>query len=285
MADQAAPAAIVVVPAAAQEITLRFDLFVTGEDNLHVTAVNALGGVRITIAGRMWDSEHRQIIPLRRDLALTSDRTMNETFIALGVGFLLNVTVRATIGAPLIGQTYVQVELVRGLQAATELVGTLTGGYVTSAQCACWPGQLFESSIAGGGAIRTITGTMPAAGAEIAETVPTGARWELLSFYAFLSSLAGTARPELRHVQGAALVWQAISPSGQGAGTVVNYNWMAGMPVVPAGGLGTGATQIAPLPTTAVFLAGEVITTSAVNNPADQWSAPRYVVREWLEVP
>lgn len=38
----------------------------------------------------------------------------------------------------------------------------------------------------GRGQIRTITGTNPAAGAEISETVPTNARWKLLSFTAVL---------------------------------------------------------------------------------------------------
>ena len=67
-----------------------------------------------------------------------------------------------------------------------------------------WGGQ--EGPFDGPGNPRTITGTNPAAGAEVTETVDTGAAWELLSFSAVLVADANAANrvPRLAIDDGAA---------------------------------------------------------------------------------
>lgn len=256
----------------------------TGEDNLRVVIVNSQPGIVVTLDGRRLGPTDTSPQAFTQSFTPSADRTPNTFNFAFGDGLLLNCSVVVSQGNPLVGQTYVMVQVIRGLQGATLVLGCLLGGYVTAMQHLAYPGSPIESSTAGEPFVRSIIGATPAAGAEIAETVPAGARWELLSLYAFLFSTNGVARPELRHLTGATLLWQAIAPSAQGAAATVNYNWLAGVQVIPAGGGGVSGTQMAPLPIQAICLAGELITTSAVNNAADQWSAPHYIVREWLEV-
>jgi hypothetical protein len=256
----------------------------TGEDNLRVVIINAKVGVVVQLDGRRIPAGGSSPEPFSQTFTPTADRLPNTFNFALGEGFLLNCSLVVVAGAPLVGQTYCMLQVIRGLTGATIVLGCLLGGSVTAMQHLAYPGSPIEASTAGEPFVRSIIGATPAAGAEISETVPVGARWELLSLNAFLLSTLGTARPELRHLTGATLLWQAIAPSGQGAGTTVNYNWLAGVQVIPAGGVAGGGTQMAPLPTSAILLAGEILTTSAVANAADQWSAPHYIVREWPEV-
>src|SRR5439155_18890058 len=114
----------------------------------------------------------------------------------LGKGAILNLTVFASAGAPLMGQTYVIVQLIKGLTGATIVLGTLLGGYLTATQALGWPGSPIISSTDGEGCTRLIVGTTPAAEANILETVPTGARWELLSLEAsYVQGAGGVATP------------------------------------------------------------------------------------------
>jgi hypothetical protein len=99
--------------------------------------------------------------------------------IALAAGFVLDLTVRVD-GRAAHGQTYVILELVRGLDGPLTLVGTFASGYVTASQGVGWPGSPIISSTDGEPAVRYVQGTDPRP-AEITETVPTGARWEVMT--------------------------------------------------------------------------------------------------------
>src|SRR5204863_2582589 len=90
-----------------------------------------------------------------------TDRSVKTSDHPLGVGQLLNLTVFASAGAPLIGQTYVKVQLIRGVGAAAIVLGTLLGGYVTAVHALGFPGSPIENSLTATPAIRYITGTNP----------------------------------------------------------------------------------------------------------------------------
>src|SRR5213592_1900599 len=153
-----------------------FQFYVTGEDHLRVISVNSLAGVRLKLQGRFIDTSGK-LDAFSYDHIPTSDRTATTTMHQLGVGAVLNLTVFASTGAPVSGQTFVIVQLTRGLGAAAIVLGTLLQGYVTSAQHLGWPGSPIVTSTAGEPLIRKIVGTTPGAGNNINETVPTGARW------------------------------------------------------------------------------------------------------------
>lgn len=285
MADTLPAGAIPVAPEAAAAIVPRFDLYTTGEDHLRIMAVNSLAGVVLTIAGRSWDPLRRVILPITRTLTPTSDRTTSQILIPLAAGFLLDMTVFASVGTPVTGQTYVMVQLVRGLTANAPQLGMLASDYITSQQCVCWPGSQPKSSTEGEPYVRTIVGTQPAVGVEIAETVPTGARWELIAFSAFLTKSAILGGPmQLRRANGANLAWQAICSHNHNAGAAITYVFAQGWSTVIAGPPGSG-TSNSTIPNTSLLTAGDVLRTSLINDAGDQWSAPILTVREWLEVP
>ena len=257
--------------------------FLTGEDRLRVVCVNSQPGVVLKVQWRtaLFDGT---TVPNSETHTPTSDRTAYTDDFELGAGSLLNVTVFASAGSPVIGQTYVIVQLVRGVGAAAIVLGTILAGYITSTQALGFPGSPIVSSTASEPYIRNIVGTDPPAGSEIVETVPTGARWELVSFYAFLNKAAINGGPmELRKYSGADQYWAIVTTHTHNAGAAINYHFAQGLNTSTAGPPASGSSNHA-VPLNAQFAAGDTIKTSLVNNAGDNWSAPFYTVREWLEV-
>lgn len=283
-ADQPA-GAVTVAPQAGSLLRPRGELFITGEDNLRVTIVNALVGVVVTIAGRVYDPVAGVIIPFHRTITPASNRTATTAVIPLGSGFVLDLTAYASTGAPLSGQTYVVLTLVRGLSGPLVQLAMLAGDYITSVQALCWPGSSPKSSIVGEPYVRAISGTTPGAGVEITETCPTGARWCVVSFLAgFVASAAGVDRQMILQHHSSAIVRaesvaiKGVPPSGSG-----NLTWAPGLTdIADASGTHFSSAWIADNR----LIAGDTLKTSTNNiQPGDQWTAPFYVVREWLEVP
>lgn len=257
--------------------------YLTGEDRLRVVCCNSKAGVILKVQWRtaLFSGE---IVPNSETHTPTSDRTVYTEDLELGTGSLLNITVFAAAGSPLIGQTYVMVQLVRGVGAAAIVLGTLLAGYVTTTQALGFPGSPILSSVEGGAAYRRITGTTPAAGAEISEVVPNGARWQLLTVNALLttSAAAGTRTPNLVITDGGVDYFGSGQPVGVGASAGSPYWWEQGMALAVQVGL---IGSVAGLLIEGHMLAGHRFITRTSNLQAgDQWSAPSYLVREWLEV-
>lgn len=263
-------------------IATPFQFYTSGAENLRIVSVNALAGVTIVVALRML-TEAPEPQWIRFTHTPNSDRTVKQTDHALGRGFILNAITYAEGATPRIGQTFVQIEVIGGLGGATMALGTLLQGYVTSTQKLAWPGSPIQSSIDGGGVIRVVTGTAPAAGAETSETVPTGARWQLLAWSASLttSAAAGTRRPAIEFDDGATDILRSNSVLTLNASQGGQFRWTIGAwleTLIGAGGMGGGIPGETPL------LAGHRIRTATVAMAAgDQWSAPLLLVREWLE--
>lgn len=257
--------------------------YLTGEDFLRVVCSNSAAGVTLKIQLRTANALG-DTVAHSEDHVPASDRSETREDYAIGSGSLLNVTVFARTGAPLIGQTFVIVQLVRGRGDNAVVLGTLLAGYVTECQALGFPGSPIQTSIEGGGYVRNIVGTDPAAGSEIVETVPAGARWELLSFSAFITKAAVNGGPmELRKIVGANTFWQVVASHTHTAGATINYIFAQALNTVSAGPPGTGTSNHA-LPSNCFFNSGDKLQTSLVNNAGDNWSAPVFAVREWLEV-
>lgn len=260
-----------------------FQFTTSGEDNLRVMSANSLVGVTLQIRGRRFN-EDGLIEPFAYDHVPNTDRTIKTTDHALGVGALINVTITAGGATPLIGQTFVMCKIIRGLSGATLVLGTLLQGYVSSQQELAWPGSPITSSIDAGGYYRTITGTVPAAGADISESVPTGAMWELLMLEAQLlpSAAPGNRRPVLKFSPSGVVFGASAAPDVATAGLGATFNWQATMPLaVPV----APGINVAAIPTPMrLLLGGRFITQTSGLLAGDQWSAPTYLVREWLDV-
>lgn len=260
-----------------------FQFTLDGNDNLQVVASNTLVGARIAIQGRRI-TEEGTIEPFTFVHVPNSNRTVTTQVFKLGRGALLNLAVFVDVGTPLIGQTFVMLQIVRGFGGPLVLLGTLLQGYVTSSQGLGWPGSPIQSSIEGGGYYRVMVGTKPAAGAVITETVPTGARWVLTSIQVILttSATAGNRRPFVQvsangSAQAVCVSFTTVPASDAGA-----FYFTQGLPHET--GL-AGAAQVFGLPSGLTLLAGSQVIANAVGLQAgDQFEGPTLSIREWLEV-
>lgn len=264
-------------------IAVPFQFLSTGEDHLRVRSFNSLAGVVLSIDMRTLTSAG-DIQVNSHSHTPNTDRSAKVTTIALAPGYILNLVVRATTGSPLVGQTYVIVELVRGLNSNAQVLGQLLGGYVTSQQGLAWPGSPIESSIAGGGYYRYFAGTIPAVGAEVTETVPTGARWEPIVLRMDLlcdPNVINRYVQGLFKTSGASFICFLRPLIAATAGLLVVHIWQRG-PVT--GVVGGSPVYVGSLPDQLIMPAGSTIKSATLNLQAgDQFVTVEVGVREWLE--
>lgn len=256
--------------------------YVAGDEMLRLTVLNALANVRVRLAGRFLNLEGR-IVSFAHDLLPTSDRVATTLTRSLGEGWLLDWSVVAIAAAPVIGQAYAIVSLVRGQTGAVVDLATLGAGYVTTTQRLASTDASVASSLDGAGALRSIAGTTPAAGVEVSETVPTNARWEILAFKAQLVTAVAVANrvPSLTLDDGATVYYRTSCGFLQTASSTFIWSW------------GPGVNALAPvansqlqetLPVGLRLPAGHRINTvTGALQGADQWNAIQYLVREWIE--
>src|SRR5260370_6104942 len=255
----------------------------TGQDFLRMTLAGSLGGGTVTCSARTLN----QVGQVQRHVfaaAPSSNRTVGTSDFNPGDGFLLDVTARVTGGAPIFGQVWCLLELVIGQTAQQQRTVTLAAGYVTANAPVFGPVATAISSLYGDGAIRSITGTVPAAGADISETVPTGARWELISLSAALTSAVAAANRIVALVldDGANIYFRDAPGFTQVASLTDNYNFAEGQSKLQTPG---APIIMGNVPTNVRLLAGHRIrTVTTAIQGADQWTAPQYLVREWLEL-
>jgi len=270
-------------PVQGEFAAVRQGFYFTDDDGIRVSVANAVAGAAVEIHYRMRTAEGPSFANAHRFVP-TSDRLVTSQDFALGAGELLNLVAFASAGSPKIGQTFVIVDAIRGRGNAAIVLGTLLQDYVTARQRVAWPGSPLRNSLDGPGVVRTITGTQPAAGVNISETVPTGARWQAIALSVDLltSATVGTRTPTL--IIGPTGHPTMFAPNARTlpASTSRSLSWAAGMTLE-----NTYASnlQSSALPTDAPLLAGDrLYTVTSGLDVADQYGPPDYYVREWLEV-
>lgn len=254
-----------------------------GSASLRILCANSESGVAVTVAGYRLD-EAGEKHPFLHTFTPVADRSVTTRDLALGAGALMNLTAYVSTGTPLIGQTFIVVNLIRGFTGATVVLGTLLSGYLTARQALGWPGSPLTRSTEGQGFTRMVLGATPAAGAEFSVSCPTGARWQVLALRARLttSAVAANRIPILEILNNA--TDQAYFPQFRSspAGASDFYVWGVGLATFTPVAVGF---NIAPLPVD-LPLVGSVVLVSLTQNlqAADQWSLAVVTVREWLEV-
>jgi hypothetical protein len=186
-------------------------------------------------------------------------------------------------GSPLDGQCYVVVELGLGTGSQFVPLDVLVADVVSAAHKVAWPGTPLRGPLEGAGALRTITGTNPGAGNEIAETVPTGARWQLLAIrFQFLTSATVANRvPELALDDGVSTFLFSSNSVNQAASITLRYSYMSSFGSLISG---VGNDQARSLPTPLYLGSGYRIRTSTSSiQVGDTYTAIAYLVREWIE--
>jgi hypothetical protein len=255
--------------------------YVTGADNLRIRAFNALASVVVEVRGRLLRDDG-VVVPIERTLTPATDRTASTAVARLADGWLLSLRVVVTGAAPIRGQTFVVLELVQGLTGEVTVTRTLLADYVTATYGPAFPGSPIRSPVEGPGALRSITGTDPAAGAEISETVPTGARWRPLAMqFTLVTGITGTAQEVALVVDDGTAVYARV-PVGttQGASLTRRYAFFHS---APRNTLSQDVTFNAPLPHVVLPAGHRLRTVTNDLGADDDYGAPQLLVEEWLE--
>jgi len=256
-------------------------VYVDTPDNLQITSWCSNAGVSVlNIVGRFLTLDG-QVVEIADRHAPNTNRTIKTSVINMGDGWLLDLSITSD-GAPLVGQVFVRAALVRGRSGALSGQSVLCQGFCNAVQALAFPGSGVVTSLERPGALRSITGTDPAAGVEISETVPVGARWRLITAEAILVTSAAVANRVVtwRYDDGANEYGLAGSNFAQAASATVRYC------VGPFGGFGQvgGAQHQHAIPPQMIMLAGHRMKTSTASiDVGDNWSAPQMLVEEWLE--
>jgi len=261
-----------------------FQFHTTGEDNLRISGWSSLSDVVLVLHGRRFDDQGAQHTFGHR-VPLSGDRLVTTADFALGSGYLVNMVAFTEGTAPKMGQVFASIKLIRGLSGATILIGALLQGYLTPTQVLAWPGSPLVNSHDGEGAFRVVAGTNPAAGAEISETVPTGARWQLtaLGFTLTTDATVATRQPNIIFDGGGPTdMFRSANPGTQPASSANRYHFAVGMPLDT---VISGTTQLAGLAASHILLPGHRFRTATGGLAAgDDYDTPTFTVREWLEV-
>jgi hypothetical protein len=255
-----------------------FDL----DDALQIDSLCSLAGVAFTVSGVMLDAQNK-LKAFEFTHTPNSTRTLATTRQAIGSGWLLRVRVTATSGAPLLGQAYVWLRVCRGLTSSARINGTIINGYLTASTDVNWPSGVAQQPLDGEGVPLSISVAQPAAGADWSQTVPTGARWKVVAATAQLATAAAVATRLARLVidDGTTPIFEAPAAASQAASLSVLYTYGQG-----AGGPVTADAAVieGPIPNDAYLPAGfRIRSSTGAIQAADQWSAIRLLVQEWLE--
>lgn len=263
-------------------------VYLTGEEFVRLAAFNGAAGVILTFAGRFLpvplptDSGRPRPRPFQHTLTPATDRSLSTFVASLGEGWLLSCVVFASTGTPRRGQCYVAVDVIRGANVAGAALATLVQGYLSSQERRAWPGTLLESMATGPGALRSVTGTDPAANVEISEVVPTNARWRLLAVVATLVTDANVANrdPALTLDDGATVIGRYPAGQNIAASLTTRVVWAAaGSRFTIAG----DRTIVVPIPDVWLADGFRLKTVTTLLQATDNWGAPQLFIEELIE--
>jgi len=178
------------------------------------------------------------------------------------------------------GECYVRVTLLLD----GEPVQRLSAGYLTDSKTISWPPGVHEGFLEGPGLIRTITGTNPAAGAAISETVPTNAAWKFKSLRVSLATDGNVANREafLYYDDGSVTIYRSAHGPAHVANSTYYYHFIAGYPIEETG-FDAGGQNRLPMPGDLLLSGGYRIQSGISSGQAtDDWGAPVLQVEEWI---
>ncbi len=255
--------------------------YLSGEDHLQVRAFNT-ANVTLAIVGRVLTVDGR-ILPFAESFIPSTGGALDTKAVQLTEGWLLNAAVQVSSGTPTASQCLVVLRVVRGLTSVAQSLGTLAQGYATASQEPSWPLTTTTPASGGGSAssstYRVVTGTDPAAGAQISETVPVGKRWRVMALSAVLTTDATVGNRQVSFLfdDGANVFFGADVVGNQTAGYAQRYNLGDGLTDAVSG----AEISRKALPTQMWLPAGSRIRTSVAGFQAgDNWAAPFILIEE-----
>jgi hypothetical protein len=217
----------------------------------------------------------------RFDLPVTSVRAVNSNQFDLPEGYMLSLQAVGNVGTNR-GRCFVQCSIVRGAGASKVGFTQLISDYFSRAHDPAWPVGEYISSVENSGAVRSVLGTTPGAGAEISETVPSGARWRLkaIRFRLTASAAAANRTVSLSLDDGTNNFFLESFNVVQAASSTEDYSAGIGVPFVND----AANTRVSSgLPDNLLFAGFRIRTSTVGLQAADQYSLLDYLVEEWIE--
>lgn len=257
------------------------NLYVGPEDVILVQSMNSHATTNVEVRGRLLLPDNT-VQPIRYIHVPNRDRSSKAEAIPMGSGYLLSLMAVPDANDVRRGQTFVTLGLTSGAATSNPATMVLAEDYISSSEAMGWPGSPVHGSIEGVGNIRAFTGTAPAVGAVISETVPTNARWKLRAIQTtlFTSAVAGARQVDVRITVGGFIVLECTSNVTQGPGTLAQYVFSLN----PQRFAIADTEYEQPLPPDLWLPQGSTIVVEARGMDAgDGFNAPHLYVEEWLE--
>lgn len=253
----------------------------TGDDNLRIGTLAMAGGVTVRVRGRFLRPDG-SVEYFSHDHETTGDSLLHTSDAKLGEGFLLNLSAICIDPITQLGSVFCVVHVIRGLTGATELMGVLLQGYVTTAVALAWPGSPIVHPLEGRGLAETVPFTSPALGADLDVGVDLGMLYQIHTFSGVLttSAAAGNRRPYFSLNAGFGIYFLSPHSNTVGPSSSVRFCWCAGA-------MYSDNTIInnvpAPLPIGLRVPQGHHIqTVTPLLDAGDQWSELRIGADRWL---
>jgi hypothetical protein len=202
--------------------------------------------------------------------------------IPLTEGFLLSVCILGSSQAFQRGQLFVRAAIARTMISGQQESMVLCQDYVTFLSFIGWPTGVIRDPRDGAGNLRSITGTTPAAGAEISETIPGQRRWKLKYLSFSFSASAAVANRVINFFldDGANILWEGTLNFNHTASLSQRYS--AGMQGTQY--INSNSLNVLGIPVDIPMTTGFRFRTLTSNiQGADQFTAPQYLVEEWVE--
>lgn len=215
------------------------------------------------------------------DIVPTSDRVVTSLTRSFQEGFLLSCIATIVSGNANRGQCYVRARVQSGEGAAAIPLHRVLAGYATDDFSPSFPYGIVEGPLEGAGMIRSVAGTNPAAGVEVSETVPTGARWRILSLTCQLVNDATVGNRQVFLIIDDGTTTLAIVGflANQTANATDLYSWSNWGASNALSALGINF----PLPAFPLMAGWRIRTSTGTFQAGDNWGAPALMVEEWLE--
>lgn len=254
--------------------------YIGPSDFLQIAAWANVGAQTITVQGRILRTDG-QVIPFSFTVAPAATRVVVNTFFPLEEGYLLGLFASASAGS--FGQLAAKIQLNKSGSTPPDFAyQILSQGIVENKVGLAWPPGTFMAPVTIAGTITAVVGTAPAAGAEVSQTVPTGARWRLKGVVVSLVTAVAVANraPTIIIDDGTNTAAQYQAAAVQAASltrTIV--------------GAAIGAAPDLTAPVIPVFMAPDIpmlagwrIRTSTTNlQAADAYGTPIFYVEETLD--
>jgi hypothetical protein len=260
-----------------------FPLYVTQQDMLQVSVLNfATGLTQVAVNVRFLTPDGQVSWWALQTGSVPNDGNLHSFQFPLAEGWIMSAVATEAAGTFNTDKlVYTVVELVKEGTDLVPVYFQLCNGYQYACHHPTWPAGNNQDAWADGGALLSVTGTVPAAGANISLAVPRRLRWKIrgMRFSLTTSATAGNRGVLVSLSDGVSDLWHSTAPFNQPASTTQAYS--VGPGVAPSA-IGGQDVQLG-LPVDVTLPSLFQVNTECIGLLAgDQFTAPVVLVEQWL---